>query len=122
MTVAVDDRDGQMAFLYRVTPGAADRSYGVQVARLAGLPGLGLTERAALLLALREGDSGSTLVDLGRRCSSGEDESTGETSEQAPTPTPVSGAERGEDSQARVSQILDGQHVPFQKCIAAPCG
>jgi DNA mismatch repair protein MutS len=53
VTVAVDDRDGQLAFLYRVQPGAADRSYGVQVARLAGLPA-SVTDRAAALLTLRE--------------------------------------------------------------------
>ena len=54
VTVAVDDADDRLAFLYRVTPGAADRSYGVQVARLAGLPAL-LTNRAAELLSALEG-------------------------------------------------------------------
>ncbi|MYE01039.1 MAG: DNA mismatch repair protein MutS, partial [Alphaproteobacteria bacterium] len=38
--VQVDERDGgRIEFLYRVAPGAADRSYGVQVAAQAGLPG-----------------------------------------------------------------------------------
>ena len=54
VTVAVDEQDGQLSFLYRVVPGAADRSYGVQVARLAGLLG-DVTERAAALLREREG-------------------------------------------------------------------
>ena len=53
VTVAVDERDGEIAFLYRVVPGAADRSYGVQVARLAGLPGE-VTDRATALLEERE--------------------------------------------------------------------
>ena len=53
VTVAVDDADGRLAFLYRVVAGAADRSYGVQVARLAGLPGA-VTDRAAALLRLLE--------------------------------------------------------------------
>ncbi len=35
---AVAERDGQVTFLHRVLPGASDRSYGVHVARLAGLP------------------------------------------------------------------------------------
>ena len=30
--------EGEVIFLHEVRPGAADRSYGVQVARLAGLP------------------------------------------------------------------------------------
>ncbi|MEM1162073.1 MAG: DNA mismatch repair protein MutS [Pseudomonadota bacterium] len=38
-TVAAREWDGEVIFLHEVRPGAADRSYGVQVARLAGLPG-----------------------------------------------------------------------------------
>ncbi|HET7409846.1 MAG TPA: DNA mismatch repair protein MutS, partial [Paracoccaceae bacterium] len=37
-TVAVREWEGEVVFLHEVRPGAADRSYGVQVARLAGLP------------------------------------------------------------------------------------
>jgi DNA mismatch repair protein MutS len=36
--VAVREWEGEVIFLHEVRPGAADRSYGVQVARLAGLP------------------------------------------------------------------------------------
>ena len=42
-------------FLRRVVPGAADRSYGIQVARLAGLP-LAVIDRARTILAKLEGD------------------------------------------------------------------
>jgi DNA mismatch repair protein MutS len=45
----VAERDGVAIFLHRVAPGASDSSYGVQVARMAGLPA-GVTERAAALL------------------------------------------------------------------------
>ncbi len=37
-TVAVKEWQGDVIFLHEVRQGAADRSYGVQVARLAGLP------------------------------------------------------------------------------------
>jgi DNA mismatch repair protein MutS len=37
-TVEVKEWKGEVAFLHRIVAGAADRSYGVQVARLAGLP------------------------------------------------------------------------------------
>ncbi len=40
---------GMIEFLYRIAPGAADRSYGVQVAAQAGLPAA-VVERARLLL------------------------------------------------------------------------
>lgn len=36
--VAVRDWGGDVIFLHRIQPGATDRSYGIQVARLAGLP------------------------------------------------------------------------------------
>ena len=36
--VVVRDWQGQVIFLHKIQPGAADRSYGIQVARLAGLP------------------------------------------------------------------------------------
>jgi DNA mismatch repair protein MutS len=37
-TVAIREWNDQIIFLRRVTPGGADKSYGIQVARLAGLP------------------------------------------------------------------------------------
>ena len=37
--VAVAEDDGSIVFLRRIVPGGADRSYGVHVAQLAGLPG-----------------------------------------------------------------------------------
>jgi DNA mismatch repair protein MutS len=36
--VAVAEEQGQVVFLHRILPGGADRSYGVHVAQLAGLP------------------------------------------------------------------------------------
>ncbi len=36
--VAVAEQDGRVVFLHRILPGGADRSYGVHVAQLAGLP------------------------------------------------------------------------------------
>ena len=41
----VKEWDGDVVFLHEVAPGAADRSYGIQVARLAGLPAA-VVERA----------------------------------------------------------------------------
>ncbi len=54
LSVAVSDRDGEVAFLHRIVPGGADRSYGVHVAQLAGLP-RPLIARARELLAEHEG-------------------------------------------------------------------
>ena len=48
-TVAVREWQGEVIFLHEVRQGAADRSYGVQVARLAGLPSA-VVERARTIL------------------------------------------------------------------------
>ena len=54
-SVAVKEWNDEIVFVRRVIPGAADRSYGIQVARLAGLP-LSVIERAKTILAKLEGD------------------------------------------------------------------
>lgn len=55
-TVAVKEWEGEVIFLHEVRKGAADRSYGVQVARLAGLP-TAVVERAKVVLdALEKGE------------------------------------------------------------------
>ena len=55
-TVAVKEWDGEVIFLHEVRKGAADRSYGVQVAKLAGLPP-SVIDRAKLVLeALEKGE------------------------------------------------------------------
>lgn len=56
-TVAVREWNDEIVFLHRIIPGAADRSYGIHVARLAGLPAP-LLERAKELLAKLEAGSG----------------------------------------------------------------
>jgi DNA mismatch repair protein MutS len=52
-TVRVKEWHGDVVFLHEVVAGAADRSYGIQVAKLAGLPAA-VIERARLVLAQLE--------------------------------------------------------------------
>ncbi len=54
--VAVTEDKGQVVFLHKIVPGGADRSYGVHVAQLAGIP-KPVINRAAEILAELEGDS-----------------------------------------------------------------
>ena len=49
LTLRVADHKGEVVFLHEVIAGTADRSYGIQVARLAGLPHA-VIERARLIL------------------------------------------------------------------------
>jgi DNA mismatch repair protein MutS len=68
LTVKVTEWHGDVVFLHEVIAGAADRSYGIQVAKLAGLPPA-VTERARAILdaletASRERPTDAVLDDL----------------------------------------------------------
>ena len=54
-TVRVKEWQGEVVFLHEVVAGAADRSYGIQVAKLAGLPAP-VIERAKAVLAKLEAE------------------------------------------------------------------
>ncbi|MEL6620645.1 MAG: DNA mismatch repair protein MutS, partial [Pseudomonadota bacterium] len=55
-TVAVKEWEGEVVFLHEVRRGAADRSYGVQVAQLAGLPPAVIARARVVLDALEQGE------------------------------------------------------------------
>ncbi|WP_300011443.1 DNA mismatch repair protein MutS [uncultured Roseobacter sp.] len=55
-TVAVKEWEGEVIFLHEVHKGAADRSYGVQVAQLAGLPAPVIARARVVLDALEKGE------------------------------------------------------------------
>ncbi len=55
-TVTVKEHDGDVVFMHEVRRGAADRSYGVQVAKLAGLPAAVVARARVVLEALERGE------------------------------------------------------------------
>ena len=57
--VAVQERDGEVVFLRKIVAGGADRSYGIHVAKLAGLP-TSVIERAQEVLAQLEQTDSTT--------------------------------------------------------------
>ncbi len=59
--IAVKKRNDQMIFLRKIVPGATDDSYGVEVAKLAGLPSAVIT-RAREILAQLESEKGKPQV------------------------------------------------------------
>ena len=63
--VAVREVGHDIVFLHHLQPGGADRSYGIEVGRLAGLPG-GVVQRARELLHELEGAHGGAGEGLGR--------------------------------------------------------
>jgi DNA mismatch repair protein MutS len=57
VTMRVKEWEGDVVFLHEVGKGAADRSYGVQVARLAGLPEAVVERARQVLRQLEEGET-----------------------------------------------------------------
>jgi DNA mismatch repair protein MutS len=55
-TMKVKEWKGDVVFLHEVAPGAADRSYGIQVAKLAGLPAAVVSRARQVLDMLEKGD------------------------------------------------------------------
>ena len=64
--VSVKEAGDQILFLRKVEPGAADRSYGIEVARLAALP-ISVIERARQILALHESAEHTVTEELSPR-------------------------------------------------------
>jgi DNA mismatch repair protein MutS len=56
VTMRVKEWEGEVVFLHEVGPGAADRSYGIQVARLAGLPAAVVARSREVLGLLEDAD------------------------------------------------------------------
>jgi len=60
----VKEWEGEVVFLHEVEAGAADRSYGIHVARLAGLPGAVLARAEEVLHTLEQGEQSGALTRL----------------------------------------------------------
>ncbi len=63
-TMRVKEWQGEVVFLHEVAPGAADRSYGIHVGRLAGLPTAVVERAEAVLATLEAGDASSAVSRL----------------------------------------------------------
>ncbi len=59
-SVLVKEKGHSITFLRKIVPGAADKSYGIQVARLAGLPDEVIQRASDILKNLEEGELGET--------------------------------------------------------------
>ncbi|MEM9966585.1 MAG: DNA mismatch repair protein MutS [Pseudomonadota bacterium] len=101
-TVVVKEWEGDVIFLHKVKKGAADRSYGVQVARLAGLPDSVIARARVVLESLekrerREGTPQDNLVD--------------ELPLFSATPTPVALPKRS-DLEEKLAAIIPDELTP----------
>ena len=64
LTMKVADHAGEVVFLHEVAPGAADRSYGVHVAQLAGLPPTVVARAHEILAELEAADRRAPVASL----------------------------------------------------------
>jgi DNA mismatch repair protein MutS len=78
--VAVIEEAGKVIFLYKILPGGVDKSYGIHVAQLAGLP-KSVVHRAWEVLLELEGDSGKALA---KQSAVGRQQSKGVLAQQLP--------------------------------------
>jgi DNA mismatch repair protein MutS len=63
-SMKVKEWKGDVIFLHEVGPGAADRSYGIHVARLAGLPKAVIKRAEQILLTLEKGEQNSAVTKM----------------------------------------------------------
>ena len=63
-TMRIKEWNGEVVFLHEIAPGSADRSYGIQVAKLAGLPPAVIARAEAVLTILEAGEQAGALARL----------------------------------------------------------
>ena len=63
-TMRIKEWEGDVVFLHEVAPGAADRSYGIHVAKLAGLPPAVIARAEAVLKTLESGEQSGAIARL----------------------------------------------------------
>jgi DNA mismatch repair protein MutS len=63
-TMRVKEWQNEVVFLHEVAPGAADRSYGIHVAQLAGLPAAVVKRAEEVLAALEKGEQSGAVTRL----------------------------------------------------------
>ncbi len=63
-SMRVKEWQGDVVFLHEVTAGAADRSYGIHVAKLAGLPKAAVARAETVLASLEQGEQAGALTRL----------------------------------------------------------
>ncbi|HEY2900685.1 MAG TPA: DNA mismatch repair protein MutS [Polyangia bacterium] len=107
VSVAAREWKGDIVFLRKLSPGGASRSFGIQVAKLAGVPAVVL-DRARAILETLESDGGAAPVGLPRTAAPGGHETPqlGLFGGAAPTPRALSPAPAVDDQTAVVLEAL----------------
>ncbi len=109
-TVTVKEWEGEVIFLHEVREGAADRSYGVQVARLAGLPHAVIDRARVVLEALERGERDGQAA----RQAWVDDLPLFRVAPQAPQAAPPARAAKISALEARMAEVLPDRLSPLE--------
>ncbi|CAO3448833.1 DNA mismatch repair protein MutS [Azospirillum argentinense] len=99
-TMRIKEWQGDVVFLHEVTAGAADRSYGIHVAKLAGLPGAVVGRAEEVLTILESGDQNAAIHRLA------EDLPLFSAALKRPPPAPAVSAPAAPPEPSRVEEAL----------------
>jgi DNA mismatch repair protein MutS len=102
-TVTVREWEGDVIFLHEVKKGTADRSYGVQVARLAGVPQVVVDRAKVVLEALEKGE---------REGGAGRKAIVDDLPLFSATPTPVTPKMKASEVEGRLRAVLPDELTP----------
>ncbi|MDJ0937141.1 MAG: DNA mismatch repair protein MutS, partial [Kiloniellales bacterium] len=100
----VKEWQGEVVFLHEVAAGAADRSYGIHVAKLAGLPAAAVARAEEVLAQLEQGEQAGSLARLA------DDLPLFSAAAAAPAPTVAVASE----VEARLTEIRPDELTPRQ--------
>ena len=112
LNVAVREAGERIVFLRRLEEGGADRSYGIHVARLAGLPG-GVIERAWQLLSELEGAHAGGTAGLGRQGNTGGESAVGGAKQMSFFEVPHPAVERLRELEPDTMTPIDALNVLY---------
>ncbi len=120
--VAVKERGKDVAFLRRIVPGAADKSYGIHVARLAGLPKAVLKRADAILSELENEQAKLVAIENGtggERAADGETAIAASKGAKAAAPAPAPAPAMGSLFSSGLSDALLGLDIMTMTPIEA---
>jgi DNA mismatch repair protein MutS len=89
MNIAIREWNGDIVFLRRLIPGPADKSYGIEVARLAGVPASVVSRAREILAQLETARGKAKVAQLEAAILPGLDIVPAKKSKSAPLPVPV---------------------------------
>lgn len=112
LNVAVREAGERIVFLRRLEEGGADRSYGIHVARLAGLP-RGVIERAWRLLSELEGAHAGGHAGLGQQGNTGGEGAGGRASQMSLFEIPHPAVERLRELEPETMTPIDALNVLY---------